>query len=651
MKTAAVVAARIDAGPDGLPWSPDYGDVYHPRSGALEQARRVFLGGNELPARWAGRERFVILETGFGLGNSFLATWAAWRADAQRCDRLHFVSIEAHPPTRETLATLARDPELHALAAELAEAWPPLTCNLHRLDFDAGRVQLSLCLGDVAAWLPELVASVDAFYLDGFAPARNPQMWQPRLFKALGRLAAPSATAATWSAARSVRDSLTSAGFEVTKAAGAGGKRDITLARYAPRFTPRRAPARAAAPVPGERHALVIGGGLAGCATAWALAQQGWSSSVFDRHAEPAQEASGNPGGLFHGIVNAQDGAHARFNRAAALLLRRVAGDLLDLADSHRDTSGLLRLELDSDAAAMRAVLATLGLPADYVQALDAGTASARAGVALQHPAWFYPGGGWIGPGRLARAYLERAGALAQWHGSTRIARIEAVSHGSWRIVDLAGDTIASAPALVLANAADALRLLGAPDWPVQARRGQLSCLPASTLQRAGLAAPRLPIAGAGYLLPEHAAQVCFGATTQVGDPDPAVRDADHRTNLAQLERLLGCAVPVDLAEATGRTAWRCTSRDRLPLIGAMPDLAAAAGAGAASKRADPPRFISRLAGLFVFTALGSRGITWSALGAQVIASGVSGAPMPLEADLLDAIDPARFAVRTRRRG
>lgn len=647
MKTAPVVPARVEAGPDGVPRSPDYGDVYHPRSGALAQARHVFLAGNGLPARWSRRRRFVILETGFGLGNNFLATWSAWRADPARCERLHFVAIEAHPPGRDTLAALPRETRLAALAAELAAAWPPPTCNLHRLAFDAGQVQLSLCFGEVSAWLPELVASVDAFYLDGFAPARNPQMWQPRLFKALARLAAPGATAATWSAARAVRDGLTAAGFEVTVAAGTGGKRDITQARYAPRFVPRRAPARSAPPAEGERHALIVGGGLAGCATAWALAQQGWRSTVVDRHAEPAQEASGNPAGLFHGIVNAHDGAHARFNRAAAMQAERAVIAAVARDGVRGDATGLLRLETANDIAAMQDVLAALGLPADYVQALPAGAASEHAGLTLQHPAWFYPGGGWVDPGALARATLARAGAQTEWRGSVQVDRIES-RDGGWRLVDADGGLIATADVLVLANAGDALRLLGRPDWPLEAIRGQLTCLPAAALARAGLSAPRVPVAGAGYLMPELDGTVCFGATAQTVDADRAVRIDDHRLNIAQLERLAGMRLNLDPHAATGRTAWRWTSRDRLPVIGAVPDLEALVQAG--SSRTDQARFVPRRPGLFVFTALGSRGITWSALGAQVIACGVSGAPMPLEADLLDAIDPARFVVRAWRR-
>ena len=211
-----------------------------------------------------------------------------------------------------------------------------------------------------------------------------------------------------------------------------------------------------------------------------------------------------------------------------------------------------------------------------------------------------------------------------------------------WRALDAQGRSIAEAQTVVLANAGDALRLLGEPAWPIERLRGQISLLRATG---SALVAPRLPVAGAGYLLPEIDGDLVFGATVQAGDDDAAVRADDHHLNLAQLERLLGHPVVVQLDELRGRTAWRCSSVDRLPIIGAVPDAVPPAAA-----RLDQPRFVPRRPGLFVFSALGSRGITWSALGAQLLASAVTGAPAPLEASLLDAVDPARFVSRRARR-
>ncbi len=648
MKTQPIIPARLQWNDDGVPFSPEYDDVYHPRAGALEQARHVFLGGNDLPQRWLGRDRFVVLETGFGLGNNFLATWDAWRHSAPPGARLHFISIEQHPLARDDLRTVHRDSTLAPLAEQLIAAWPPLTPNLHRLSLDDGRVQLLLALGDAVAWLPELVAQADAFYLDGFAPAKNPQMWQPRIFKALARLAAPGATAATWTAARAVREGLSAAGFQVELAAGQGGKRDITLARYAPAFTPRRAPSRLAAPAAASRHAVVIGAGLAGCAAAWALAEQGWTSTVLDRRETPAQESSGNPGGLFHGIVNPQDGAHARFNRAAALEATSAVREALAHHGALGGVDGLLRLETSgTDASTMRMTLDRLRLPPDYVQALDCDAASEACGLPIAHPAWFYPGGGWVQPAALAASFLKRAGTSARFRAQVQVESLRRVDE-RWQVIDARGELIDESEVVVLANAGDALRLLDHPGWPVEKLRGQISVLP---LRPHGprFALPRMPMAGAGYLLPAVDGLAVFGATSQRGDDDPTVRASDHADNLAQLARLTGAALDIRSEDLQGRTGWRWVSDDRLPIIGAAPQALPSPAAGH-WLRLDQPRLVPRMPGLFVFAALGSRGISWSALGAQVLASAISGAPSPLEASLLDAVDPARFVVREARR-
>jgi len=668
MNTTPIRAAAIVRDADGTPRSADYDDVYHPNAGALAQARHVFLDGDALAGRWRGRERFVVLETGFGLGNNFLATWAAWRGDAQRCRQLHVVAIEGAPPSRADLAGAARDPLLEPLAAELVEHWPPLTCNLHRIAFEDGRVELLLAFGDVAAWLPQLVARVDAFYLDGFAPARNPAMWDARLFKAMARLAAPDATVATWTAARAVRDGLRSAGFAVEKAPGAGGKRDITRARFAPRFTPRAAPrqtvsmaATSQAPATTTARAggrgeplpvVIVGAGLAGCALAQALAERGRSSLLLERGAAIALEGSGNAAGIFHGVVHRGDGRHARFHRAAAFAARAAVREAIERAGTRGSVAGLLRLAGDgADQDDLQATIDALGLPADYVRAVDADAASRLAGVPITTAAWHFPHGGWVDPRGLAAAWLARAGRRSELRLGCSVASLARVDE-RWAVRDADGQAIAVADSVVLCNAGGALDLLGRPPWPIESQRGQVSAIAAGRLPAGSV--PRLPIAGAGYVLPEIGGAVWFGASAQWNDGDRSVRGSDHRANLERLARLVGDVAVPALAELSGRTSLRWVSRDRLPVIGGVPAaLAEGAGWGIAAPppgRLDQPRLVARAPGLYVFSALGSRGIASSALGAQMLAAAIAGAPASVEADLLDAVDPARFLVRQFRR-
>ena len=219
--------------PDGTPCSEIYGDVYHSVHGAQAQSRHVFLDGNELPGRWQGKKFFEILETGFGLGLNFLSTWHAWRSDPQACQSLHFVSLEKHPFSASDLRLVhAAWPEFSDIASELHRHWPALTTGEHRLEFEGGRIVLRLVFGDAVTTLPCLEATVDAFYLDGFSPARNPDLWSPGLLRALARLANSGATLATWSVAGSVRRSLMEAGFVVQKRPGFAGKRQMLVGRY-----------------------------------------------------------------------------------------------------------------------------------------------------------------------------------------------------------------------------------------------------------------------------------------------------------------------------------------------------------------------------------------------------------------------------------
>lgn len=616
MKTSPIVPAEVDFSDPATPASPAFGDVYHSRAGAWAQARHVFLAGNGLPERWRGRRDFTILETGFGLGNNFLATCEAWQQDPARPERLQFVSVEKHPLRREDLARAhAGSP---TLARELVAQWPPLTPGLHRLSFEGGRVELLLGLGDARDLLRELVAEVDAFYLDGFAPARNPQMWDAYLLKSLARLAREGATAATWSVAREVRDGLAAAGFEVERVPGFGGKGQMCRARFAPRHALQHPVGREPL-APAVREAVVLGAGLAGASCAFALAERGVACTVIDALPAPAAASSGNPAGLFHGTVNPDDGPHARFNRAAALATTAL---LARLALPHQ--RGLRRLETRRSPADM--ALDLRGLPSDYVQAL------AEGHVGL--PAWHYPGGGALAPGALVRALLEASGASLRL-GQPVSGLRETV--GGWQLLDDQGQVLRETPLLVLAGGHAQLGLLRPLDADLADRlvvqRGQISHLASSPWQ------PQQPLAGGGYAIADGAGGVWFGATTQDHDLDPQVREADHAENLARLQRLAGQPIPA--GPWSGRVGWRLIAPDRLPLIGGL--------AAGPPERGDQARFYPRRRGLVLCTALASRGISWAALAGQTAASLALGTPRPLEADLLDAVDPVRFAVRQQR--
>ena len=231
--------ARLSLDSSGTPVSETYCDIYHSAAGGHAQARHVFLAGNDLPLRWQNRPRFSIMETGFGLGLNFLATWSAWLNDARRCDSLHFTSLEKHPFRAEDLAIAHQAwPEFRELSEALRLRWPPLEPGVHRLELAEGQIVLNLVFGDALETLPELERDtaypVDAFYLDGFSPARNPELWSPRLFGLLARFATEGSTLATWTVAGSVCRALRGTQFNLIKRPGFGSKRQMLIGRFAP---------------------------------------------------------------------------------------------------------------------------------------------------------------------------------------------------------------------------------------------------------------------------------------------------------------------------------------------------------------------------------------------------------------------------------
>jgi tRNA 5-methylaminomethyl-2-thiouridine biosynthesis bifunctional protein len=588
-----LVPARLAFAPDGTPYSEAFGDVYHSAGGGPGQAEHVFLRGNGLPERWRGRRAFTILETGFGFGLNFLSTWRTWRGDPARCERLHFVSIEKHPFQAQDLAVLLR--EYPDLKNNIISRWPMLVPGMHRLEFDGGNVVLTLLFGDIAEGLPQLSLAADAIYLDGFAPAKNPQMWAPPLLRHIGRLAAPGATLATWSVAASVREALEGAGFAVEKAQGFGTKREMLRGTLIQR---KKSPLGTN---PG-RSAIVVGAGIAGAAACERLASRGWRVTLIERHAGPAMEASGNHAGAFHPIVTPDDSLFARFTRAAFLFLQDH-WQRLDGLEWAR--CGVLQLARDAaERASQQRALATLGYTERYARFDDA-----KGGI-------WYPEAGWVRPRSLVNGLLSRFPIEKLFERE-----VDALSFdGLWHAMDLQGKAIASAPVAILANAADALRLSPQPEVRLRRVRGQLTLLPA-------IAGLEHVLLRGGMALPGIDGRSVVGASYDVDDEDPQLRTDSHAGNLARLEQILpGASHGLDPEHLDGRVAFRAVVRDRLPLVGPLGN------------------------GLFGAFAYGSRGLLWASLAGEIIASMLEGEPLPVERKLAGAVDPGRFALRAARR-
>ena len=604
-RSVCVVPAKLERTPEGIPYAPDFGDIYHSSAGGLAQARHVFLAGNGLPERWRDRASFTILETGFGLGLNFLAAWDALRADPRGPARLHFVSVERHPFRAADLAeALAPFEELQPLATALVAAWPPPLAGFHRLAFDGGRVQLTLLAGDARELLPQLEARADALFLDGFSPARNPEMWSPEVVRELARLAAPGATLATWTVAGGVRAALADAGFPVEKREGFGPKREMLCGVRTGEPEPLRAPVR---------RAVVVGAGLAGLVVADRLASRGWEVHLVD----PVEKRTGATVGLVRPIANLRDAVNAQASRPAFLYalqhFRALQHDGFHLVWRR---SGVLQLaDGDDEAARMAAIIAAQGHDPAFLRFVDAGEAGSLAGRAVRGPGWWMPSGAWVSPGSLAVALLARAGPGVRRHLGRRVERLEREG-ADWRALDAEGSVIAEAPTLVVANAFDARRLLPDARFPLSRVRGQVTFLPPSPGRVLDIV-----VSGSGYVAPLPDGGHVVGATYQHDDDGEDIRAADHRENLARAATLLpGFAEGLHPMDLDGLAGFRATVPDRLPIFGA-----------------------TALPGVWAATGLGSRGLLWAPIGAELIASRLEGEPIPLPRDLAGAISPKRF--------
>ena len=590
----------------GAAYAPAYGDVYHSADGGLAQARHVFLAGTGLPERWQGQDHFTVLETGFGLGLNFLATWHAWRVAPGRPRRLHFVSVEKHPLRVADLARLlAPYPELAMLTGELVAAWPLLVPGCQRLHFEDGAVTLTLLFGEVGE-LNQLALRADALFLDGFSPARNPAMWDPEVMRILARKAAPGARLATWSVAGEVRRGLEAAGFSLEKRPGFGAKREMLVGMWGGPDTP--GPGRPPASI------AIVGAGLAGTSLAHRLAERGLQVSLFDAQAGPAMEASGNPVGVFRPLFSSDDNRAARFSRAAFCYAMHHWDRLA--AAGHNPSwlsCGVVQIARD-EAETRRWHSILVDYPAEYIEPLEAEEIERMTGQKL---GGYRVGlGGWISPPSLCAMQLASQAARIATHFATRVTLVESCPSG-WRLGFGQPREALEFDAVILANANQAAAF--SRHLPLTRVRGQLTYLPTGSLPPI-----QQVIAREGYVTPAVDGIHVLGASYDLDDGSATPHAQSHASNLRRLAGLLpGAERNFSADQLQGRVAFRATTPDRLPIIGALaPDL-------------------------YAYTGLGSRGIVWSALGAELLACLITGEALPVEADLVASLSPLRFRQRT----
>ncbi|WP_054179321.1 bifunctional tRNA (5-methylaminomethyl-2-thiouridine)(34)-methyltransferase MnmD/FAD-dependent 5-carboxymethylaminomethyl-2-thiouridine(34) oxidoreductase MnmC [Trabulsiella odontotermitis] len=657
MKHNAIQSANLEFNNEGTPVSRDFDDVYFSNDNGLEETRYVFLGGNRVTARFSEHPRslFVVAESGFGTGLNFLTLWQAFddfhaTSPDATLQRLHFISFEKFPLQADDLRLAHQHwPELAPWAEQLQAQWPLPIAGCHRLLLEGGRITLDLWFGDINTLTETLDDTlnqkVDAWFLDGFAPAKNPDMWTPALFSAMARLSRPGGTLATFTSAGFVRRGLQDAGFTMHKRKGFGRKREMLTGEMiqTPDVTPR-AP-WFARPGSTAQEVAIIGGGIASALLSLALLRRGWQVTLYCADNAPAEGASGNRQGALYPLLSAHDPALAHFFPLAFTFARQLY-DALPVAFDH-DWCGVTQLGWDEKSQQKIEQMLALGLPDEIATAVSAQAATKATGVELECGGVQYPLGGWLCPAQLTTAVVALAserGLKTVWNRS--LETLEQTENG-WQLRFAEGGSQTHS-AVVLANGHNINQFSQTAQLPVYPVGGQVSHIPTTTT----LSRLRQVLCYDGYLTPQNPNNQhhCIGASYHRGRAEMTFSEDDQQHNR---QRLIDClpqadwAQEVDVSDNDARCGVRCATRDHLPMVGNVPDYAAtltqyADLAENKATAASAPVYPN----LFMLGALGSRGLCSAPLAAEILAAQMSDEPIPLDGETLAALNPNRLWVR-----
>ena len=687
-----------------FPRSGHYDDIYFSNSNGPAESRHVFIEANQLRHRWStlpDKSTFTIIETGFGTGLNFLCAAQCWAEHGPDTGQLQYLSIEKYPLAPADLAR-ALDPwaEFNDISKQLIANYPPPLPGFHRLILKPpGRkapIALTLIFSEAREALAQLQSTThpalaqhrfftaDAWFLDGFAPAKNPDLWTPEIFKATAQLSHIGTTLSTFTASGQVRRGLSAAGFSMSKTPGFGSKREMLVGSYSGHtdITESEDEGEPSQPKPGVRrekqsdlpwhidlaragrelarhsrasrkHIAIVGAGIAGCATASAMANRGWRVSIYDRHGQPGAEASGNPQGIIYPRLSTEASFLSRLNLAGL----RFASHFYQLFWKNKPgdqglPSGVLVLpEKPTDVENFKRIAVNLQGCEDFVRLLQGSAIDEVSGISLAADIGLYfPGLGWIDAVAVCEQLASHPNIDLETATITGLSRD--ADRGLWRLESSTGTHTATTVVLAASNSSSAFEL--SQHLPLKPIRGQVSIAPAQNQSRA----LKTVICGAGYLAPadEQAAHT-FGASYNLDSLSSEVEVQDHQRNIdtliktdPTLHSLLG---EVKASQLDGRAALRCTSPDYLPLVGPLPvfeDFVENYGGLKRDARADIPLSGSYWPGLYVHCGLGSRGFTYAPLGAEILASYICGEAPVLPNDLQKALNPARFIIRDLKR-
>ncbi len=657
---------------ESTPVSVRFEDFYFSTDDGLNESRYTFLEPNRIPERFAEgnlKSSFIIAETGFGTGLNFLNTWQAWKKLSEPKRPLHFFSIEKFPLRKQDLTqALSNWPELTSISTLLIDQYPSLTPGLHTLEFEGGKLRLSILFGDVHLDLSKLTFQADAWYLDGFAPKKNPEMWTDCFFNQIAKMSKHETTFSTFTSASIVRKSLSKAGFLVKKQEGFGKKREMIYGSFSVPESQQEAQIsgmplwsqldphsqgsfnRESKSI--QFDVAIIGAGLAGLSTAYELAKQGMNVCIIEKKHHPVQGASGQTqlamyaklpseaNKLFHFIIQALNGSIRFYNDLQALVTR-------DNNKRFWHQTGLIQLAWnEKESLKQESFIKNITLPEDIIRLIDAKTASLKSGLNIKTHGLFFEKSGWLDPKKYATAILN-ASTITSFFNRETSNLIYNDAANCWLISSNAEVSDITARYVVIANSNDAKSFSQVSHLPSKPLRGQVT-----SIKHPALINTNTVICGEGYLCPAVNNWHHFGATFDLKCNEAIIKEQDISSNIKGLRNWLPEWLNqevVDTGEYHHSAGLRCTTPDYLPIVGPAPQadkMIADFGKLRVDSNTCKDKYGTYYPNLFVNIGHGSKGLFTSPLAAQIIRYYICGGLPPCLDQHRLMLSPARFLIK-----
>ncbi|ALQ07615.1 FAD-dependent cmnm(5)s(2)U34 oxidoreductase [Pseudoalteromonas sp. Bsw20308] len=658
--------AQIHFNHSGTPVASDFDDIYFSDGNGLAESHYVFYDQNNIDTRLQNHDQphFVIAETAFGTGLNFLNAWQCFNDHIARqqvqnqldigVKRLHFISFEKHPLKLANLSQLLQAwPSFQPLSEELLAQYPINLEGCHRLEFNNGRVILDLYLGDVLNSISTMSypqsGIVDAWFLDGFDPNKNPDIYQTSLFNALVDISKTNATLTTHTDAESVRKGLIDAGFSMQKTKGFSKKQNILFAKLKQANSSQSAPAYFNQDKSTLKNVAVIGGGIASSCILYSLAKRGIASQLFCQDEKPAMGASHNVQGAIYPHLQAKNSPHSELFAHSFLYAKRLYNNLLSSGfNFDYDWCGVLQHAVKKPLADKHENLAQKQLwPTQLMHNVTAEQGDEIAGVKTGYSGVFFEQGGWVNPPQLVNAMLSAANSINPFKSvfNCNIKQLKKTDSGWFLLTN--DEQLGPFSDVIICAGEHSDSFEQTKALPIVGVRGQVSHVQASEQSRK----LKTVLCHKGYFTPAYLDHHCMGATFEKNTKSRQVTALDNQLNQ---EQLLSFYQQSEFASTLGnitsaKAAVRCTFIDHLPMAGQwceQSDYITAFANLRLGKRYQYQQLTKSQQGLHIFTGFGARALCSAPLSAEHLISCLNNEPRPLSERVSQAIHPARFIVR-----